>query len=119
MFVLGPYLVRSAVYDKKKKTLHLTGDDEEATSVTVFASKKLRSITWNGEKVATKSSHGGMYEFSIDGPARFELSPLGGWKWADSLPEITNNYTLSKDVWIGKDSHLQGLSQWRADRVYA
>lgn len=119
MFVQGPYLVRSAVYDEKKKTLHLTGDDEEATSVTVFASKKLRSISWNGEKVAIKSSHGGMYEFSIDGPASFELSPLGGWKWADSLPEITKNYTLSKDVWVGKYSHIQVFSQELADRVYA
>lgn len=82
--------------------------------MTVFASKKLRVITWNGDKVAIESSSGGMYKFSIDGPASFELPALGGWKWADSLPEIATNYTLSKDAWVGKYKYPNGM---RGDRL--
>lgn len=103
MFVQGPYLVRSAVYDEKKRVLHLTGDEEETKKITVFGSKKLRSITWNGEKVPIKSHNGPIYTVSIKGPSKVTLPDLGSWKWADSLPEIAKDYETSPEAWVGKN----------------
>jgi beta-galactosidase len=72
----------------------------------VFASKKVHAITWNGDKVDLDSKHDGIYTFAIEGPTSFELPKLGGWKWTDSLPEISKNYTLSDNVWVGKYTTL-------------
>lgn len=102
VFVQGPYLVRSAEYDEKKKTLHLTGDEEESKNITVFGPEKLCSITWNGEKVHIEAHGGGMYLASIEGPKGFKLPPLGPWKWADSLPEVKSDYEPSDKAWVGK-----------------
>ncbi|KAI6778661.1 beta-galactosidase B-like protein [Emericellopsis cladophorae] len=103
VFVQGPYLVRDATYSDDGKTLHLTGDEEEDHELTVFATKKLCGITWNGEKVEIKSRNGGLFVAEAKGPGKFELDPLSGWEWTDSLPELASNYTLSDDVWVVAD----------------
>ncbi|KAK7428226.1 hypothetical protein QQZ08_005292 [Neonectria magnoliae] len=100
VFVQGPYLVRSAVYDAKKRVLHLTGDEEKAKKITVFGPKKLRSITWNGEKAPIRSHNGPVYTVSIKGPSKFKLPALGSWKWADGLPEIAKDYETSPEAWV-------------------
>ncbi|KAH7022014.1 family 35 glycosyl hydrolase [Ilyonectria destructans] len=100
VFVQGPYLVRSAVYDEKKRVLALTGDEEEAQTITVFGPEKLRSITWNGEKVPIKSRDGPVYVASIKGPSTVKLPALGPWAWAGSLPEIANDYKPTSDGWV-------------------
>jgi hypothetical protein len=100
--VQGPYLVRSAHYDKEKKALHLTGDEDESKSITVFAPPKLCSITWNGDKVAISARNGNMYVVDIKGPETdFELPALGPWTWADGLPEISEGYEADSDAWVG------------------
>ncbi|KAH6880351.1 family 35 glycosyl hydrolase [Thelonectria olida] len=100
VFVQGPYLVRSAEYDKKKQILNLNGDEEETKQITVFASKKLRQITWNGKKVPIKSHKGPVYVITVDGPSSFVLDPLGPWSVADGLPEIGEDYSPSSDAWV-------------------
>lgn len=82
--------------------LALTGDEEEAQTITVFGPEKLRSITWNGEKVPIKSRDGPVYVASIKGPSTVKLPSLGPWAWADSLPEIANDYKPTSDGWVGK-----------------
>lgn len=102
VFVQGPYLVRSASYDKAKHALHLTGDEEKSTTMTVFGPRGLCSIWWNGERVPIKSKNAGMYVVEVEGPAEFELPTLGPWKSADSLPEIQEDYKADSPAWVGK-----------------
>lgn len=102
VLVQGPYLVRSAVYDEKKQVLSLGGDEEEARKITVFASKNLRRITWNGKKVPIKSRNGPIYVVAIDGPESFELDHLNSWKWTDGLPEIGSDYSPTSEGWVGE-----------------
>ncbi|KAH7137451.1 family 35 glycosyl hydrolase [Dactylonectria estremocensis] len=104
VFVQGPYLVRSAEYNKKKRVLALTGDEEEAQTITVFATEKLHSITWNGEKVPIKSRDGPKHVVTIKGPSKFKLPALGPWEWADSLPEIAEDYEPTSDGWVVADN---------------
>lgn len=99
--VQGPYLVRSAAYDKDKKALHLEGDEAETQSITVFAPAKLCSITWNGAKVPIVSRNGNLFVISVEGPAEYKLPDLGPWTWTDGLPEIESNYDAGSDAWVG------------------
>ncbi|KAI9170926.1 putative beta-galactosidase B [Paramyrothecium foliicola] len=103
VFVQGPYLVRSASYDKAKHALHLTGDEEESTTVTVFGPRGLCSIWWNGERVPITSKNGGMYVIEVEGPAEFKLPTLGPWKSTDGLPEIRDDYSPDSPAWVDAD----------------
>ncbi|CAG9945472.1 unnamed protein product [Clonostachys rosea f. rosea IK726] len=100
VFVQGPYLVRSAEYDSGSKTLHLTGDEEDAQSATIFAPEAVETITWNGEDVTIESKSKGTYTVSIRGPAEFQLPTLGPWKSVDSLPEIRSKYDATGEAWV-------------------
>lgn len=100
VFVQGPYLIRSAAYDPNTKTLAITGDEEEATTMTIFAPRSLDSISWNGEKVHIKSQNDNMYVVSVEGPASFELPALGPWRYTDSLPEIASDYSPTSAAWV-------------------
>jgi hypothetical protein len=109
VFVQGPYLVRSAEYDSGSKTLHLTGDEEDAQSATIFAPEAVETITWNGEDVTIESKSKGTYTVSIRGPAEFQLPTLGPWKSVDSLPEIRSKYDATGEAWVGKFSFPQTM----------
>lgn len=99
ILVQGPHLVRTASVDGD--TLALTGDTSEETTIQVFASASVKTITWNGEPLETTATSHGSLTAALSGPADFTLPSLSelDWKTSSSLPEIATNYTLSPKVW--------------------
>lgn len=97
--VHGPYLVRGATINGKN--LALSGDIDSPTNLTVYASKSVKSITWNGHKVEVKHSTGGALVGYLDGlMADPTLPALTGWKTANNFPEKSSNYSTSSSAWI-------------------
>jgi len=94
-------LVRSATSDER--TLALRGDESNTTSIEIFASKKIRSVTWNGKSIkVTETSYGTLkgtisYENNIVPPS------LDSWKVHDSLPERLATYDDTGSAWVEAD----------------
>ncbi|KAK6224828.1 glycosyl hydrolase family 35 [Colletotrichum tabaci] len=105
VFVQGPYLVRSASFNETGRGLDLRGDADKETTITVFASASLCSLTWNGKKLEILSRDGNIFTAKIDGPPKFELPALGPWKVHDSLPEIATDYEATSDSWVVADKN--------------
>lgn len=106
-FVQGPYLVRSARVSGS--TLVLRGDSIDETALEVFASKKVKSVTWNGKKVKTSKTPYGSLTASLEAPPVINLPSLasGTWKSQDSLPERLPSYDDSGPAWVGKSTLYQ------------
>ncbi|PWY88191.1 beta-galactosidase B [Aspergillus heteromorphus CBS 117.55] len=106
IFVIGPYLVRSA--SLSRGVVALTGDNDNATTIEVFAGSSASSVTWNGESVSvTKTAYGSLVG-SIGGAdsSSIELPTLTGWKVRDSLPELQSSYDDSKWTVCNKTTTL-------------
>ncbi|KAK6201875.1 hypothetical protein LQW54_009285 [Pestalotiopsis sp. IQ-011] len=87
VLVQGPYLVRSATIEDN--SLQLTGDIANATKITIFAPQAVSSVSWNGKDLEFESADCGALVAQLTAEAQFNLPELSGWKYADSLPEIT------------------------------
>jgi hypothetical protein len=102
--VQGLYLVRSAAI--QKKTIALTGDWSNATTLEVFAPKSVDRVTFNGKEVkTTETSYGSLVGNLKSAPytvnsIKSKLPGLKNWKVNDGLPERQANYDDSR--WIGK-----------------
>lgn len=107
MLVHGPYLVRSAKWDSKSRTLDVSGDLDKDTVLTVFGPPSLCHLKWNGKSVEIDAKSGMTYTASLDGPPDFKLPRLGPWKYEDSLPEVLPDYEPSSSVWIGEWASLE------------
>jgi Beta-galactosidase, domain 3 len=105
ILVGGPYFVRSANISGSE--LALKGDLNTGVRLIVIAPSSIRSITWNGEEVASDISAAS--ELSSQGCfigylrtrqllTGINVPSLKGWKYADSLPEIAQDF--SDDYWI-------------------
>lgn len=102
VFVQGPYLVRSATLEGR--TLSLSGDVINATSMEVFGPRDVQKLLWNGRTLqmsrtsygSLKAQLGGVNQNSVVLPA------LLNWKSADSLPEIAPGYDASSAAWVGQ-----------------
>lgn len=110
VLVQGPYLVRSASLDEKKRKLSIYGDLDQETQVTVFAPESLKTITWNDKRVKITSQKGNLYTIKLDKPSKFKLPSLERWKYTDSLPEIKTDYKTSSTTWTGGFFRIQLLS---------
>lgn len=98
MLVQGPYLVRGASIEMSNLALY--GDIDGPTNVTVFTSKQVRSITWNGKPVRALKEVGGGLVARIGRPTmNLTLPTITGWKSMDSLPEKQINYDDSGPAW--------------------
>jgi hypothetical protein len=97
------------------KSIQITGDIANATSLTVFAPRSICSITWNGKEVTIESKGSGVFVAKLAGKADFVLPEITGWKYTDSLPEIQSNYSASSKAWICKSIQLQYQSMWADD----
>lgn len=88
LFVLGPYLVRSA--EISHQVLHISGDSDKTTTLEAYVgSTPIETIVWNGLRLsATKTPHGS-YTATIPGAEdrTIKLPSLDRWRSADSLPE--------------------------------
>ncbi|EPE35453.1 (Trans)glycosidase [Glarea lozoyensis ATCC 20868] len=97
IFVLGPYLVRSASITNG--VVHISGDNDNATTIEVYSGNPaIQTIDWNGIRLnAVKTSYGSVTA-KIPGAAdrTISLPPLENWRSADSLPEKAATYDDSK-----------------------
>jgi beta-galactosidase len=100
VLVQGPYLVRGAKINGSK--LAITGDIVNATTLEVFAPKAVKSVTFNGKAVKTKSTEYGSLKASLDAPKSIKLPSFSSWKAKDSLPERFADYDDSGVAWVGK-----------------
>ncbi|KAK8075556.1 family 35 glycoside hydrolase [Apiospora hydei] len=100
ILIHGPYLVRSAAIEGR--TLKLTGDIANATTLSAFAPKSICSLTWNGKKVAINSTNNSVLTATVgsESAPSFTLPALTGWKVADSLPEIQAKYSATSAAWV-------------------
>ncbi|KAF2843588.1 glycoside hydrolase family 35 protein [Patellaria atrata CBS 101060] len=101
VLVQGPYLVRSAELTGNKKTISLTGDSDNATSIEVFAPHVAKNITWNGKALRTMRTGYGSLTAKIPAvdSGMVQLPPLNNWKAKDSLPERLPSYNDSGIAW--------------------
>lgn len=101
----GPPLVRNASISGS--TLDLYGDMETSTIVTVYAPDSVTDITWNGAR-QTVSSPAGFLTFDFEYSTPNLTAPvISGWKYADSLPEIQDEFDDSN--WTDAD-HLNSTN---------
>ncbi|KAH6719695.1 glycoside hydrolase superfamily [Leptodontidium sp. MPI-SDFR-AT-0119] len=93
IFVLGPYLVRSASISHG--VVHVSGDNDVATTIEVYTGdSSIQTITWNGIRLAaTKTSYGSVTAQIPGAKDRtIALPALTNWRSADTLPEKLASY---------------------------
>ncbi|KAG4441043.1 hypothetical protein IFR05_003498 [Cadophora sp. M221] len=93
IFVLGPYLVRSASISHG--VVHVSGDNDIATTIEVYTGdSSIQTITWNGIRLAvTKTSYGSVTAQIPGAKDRtISLPSLNNWRSADTLPEKLASY---------------------------
>ncbi|KAI5782401.1 glycoside hydrolase family 35 protein [Peziza echinospora] len=106
VFVLGPKLVRSAK-SSGRNSLAITGDISSKTSIEIFASTDVKTVTWNGKHLSTQRTKHGSLTATLQGPKApatvegLRLPALTVWKAADSLPERFPDYDDSR--WTSAD----------------
>ncbi|KAH8892873.1 family 35 glycosyl hydrolase [Thozetella sp. PMI_491] len=105
LFVLGPYLVRSASISHA--VLHISGDNDNATTIEAYVgNQNIETIDWNGQRLPVTKTAYGSYKASIPGTEgrSISLPALDRWHSADSLPEANPTYDDSKWVVCNKTS---------------
>lgn len=86
----------------KKDSIAITGDISSQTTIEIFASKNVKTVTWNGNKISTKRTKYGSLIATLKGPILpatvegLKLPALTKWKVADSLPERLPQYDDSR-----------------------
>ncbi|KAE8148489.1 putative beta-galactosidase B [Aspergillus avenaceus] len=98
VLIHGPYLVRSA--QLSGCDLQLTGDIRNSTKISIFAPVSTCSVSWNGKTLSVVPSDGGVLTTTLESGVKFELPEITGWKYADSLPEIADDYAATSKAWI-------------------
>lgn len=116
VLVGGPYLIRNATVSSS--TLALVGDLNATVSLTVLAPSGITNVTWNGADVGVSQAVNssflvGQLTYSSNASS-ISLPTLGGWKFADSLPEIQANF--SDADWVVADHNTTNLpAPWYGD----
>ena len=109
IFVLGPYLVRSAF--ASNGTIHIAGDNDNATTIEVYYSE-IQTIYWNGLRLDGRKTPYGAVIAHIPGSESRAVSfpPLVNWRSADSLPEKRASYDDSRWVVCNKTTTLSPVA---------
>ena len=97
IFVLGPYLVRSASISHQ--VLHISGDNDISTTLEAYVgSSQIETIVWNGIRLPATKTPYGSYTATIPGAESRSISlpTLDRWYSADSLPEASPSYDDSR-----------------------
>jgi beta-galactosidase len=90
VLVRGPYLARTA--EQTMDQLTLSGDTDRAGDVEVFAPSAVRTVTWNGAPLATRSTASASLLGHVDGPAPVTLPVLNDWHVADGAPDLATGF---------------------------
>ncbi|KAG8156667.1 hypothetical protein KVR01_013458 [Diaporthe batatas] len=113
IFVLGPYLVRSA--SLSDGALHISGDNDKAGPIEVFVGETpITTIVWNGEELSASETAYGTYTADIPGTEEraVSLPSLDSWTSADSLPEVQPDFDDSAWVVCNKTSTLSPVKPY-------
>lgn len=97
LFVIGPYLVRSASISHQ--VLHISGDSDSSTTLEAYVgSSPIETIVWNGIRLPATNTSYGSYTAAIPGAESrtISLPSLDRWYSADSLPEAGPSYDDSR-----------------------
>ncbi|KAL3424741.1 glycosyl hydrolase family 35 [Phlyctema vagabunda] len=111
IFVLGPYLVRSASISHG--VVHISGDSDKATTIEVYTGNPaIETIDWNGIRLpATKTAYGSVTAKIPGAEDRtISLPALTNWKGADSFPERLPSYDDSHWIVCNKTSTLSPVA---------
>ena len=93
VLVGGPYLVRNATISGS--TLALRGDLNASVPLTVIGPTEIKAVTWNGERVEVESDGRGVLRGKLtlgEVVKTVQIPKLGGWRYADSLPEVKTGF---------------------------
>ncbi|KXS96174.1 hypothetical protein AC578_2652 [Pseudocercospora eumusae] len=90
ILALGPYNIRSASIEGS--AVAMIGDNENTTTLEVFAGPYVSSITWNGQDLATAVTEYGSLKATVRGSDAVLSVPSLLWKAANSLPELSSSY---------------------------
>lgn len=106
ILVLGPYLVRNVSISGS--VVDLVGDNDNATTVEVFAGSSAKTVKWNGKEINVQKTDYGSLVGSIGGAdtSTISLPSLTEWKVRDSLPETQSSYDDSKWTVCNKTTTL-------------
>ncbi|PVH74545.1 glycoside hydrolase family 35 protein [Cadophora sp. DSE1049] len=111
IFVLGPYLVRSASISHG--VVHVSGDNDNATTVEVYTGNSdIQTIDWNGIRLsATKTSYGSVTAQIPGAKDRMiSLPALTNWRSKDTLPEKLAAYDDTKWAVCNKSTTLSPVA---------
>jgi hypothetical protein len=111
IFVLGPYLVRSAYVSHG--VVHVSGDNDNATTIEVYTGTAgIQTIDWNGIRLDAVTTSYGSVTAQIPGAQdrTVSLPPLVNWRSSDSLPEKLNSYDDSKWAVCNKTTTLSPVA---------
>jgi hypothetical protein len=115
VLVQGPYLVRGATLDGS--VLALKGDIMNSTTVEVFASGSVQTLSWNGKKLSTsRTSYGSLKAHVSAFNGTIALPPLDNWKVNEGLPEKMRSYNDSSVAWVVAD-HLTTPNPTKPDTL--
>ncbi|KAF7185947.1 putative beta-galactosidase C [Pseudocercospora fuligena] len=90
VLALGPYNIRSASI--QGSAVAMIGDNENITSLEVFAGPDVSSIAWNGQGLATTVTEYGSLKATAPGAEAVLSVPSLLWKAANSLPELSTSF---------------------------
>lgn len=113
IFVLGPYLVRSA--SVSHNVVHISGDNDNATTIEVYTGDaNTNSIKWNGLSMVTTKTPYGSLTAQIPGNENrtISLPTLSNWHSADSLPEKLTTYDDSAWTVCNKTTTLSPVAPY-------
>jgi beta-galactosidase GanA len=97
IFVIGPYLVRSA--RAQGDVLQIFGDNDNSTTIEAYVGNPaIKTLQWNGNPLQTTSTSYGSLKANIPGTESrvVSLPALTNWVAKDSLPEIDPAFDDSK-----------------------
>jgi hypothetical protein len=111
IFVLGPYLVRSA--SVSHGVVHISGDSNITSTIEVYTGNPgIQTIDWNGIRLdATKTAWGSVTATIPGTESRtVSLPELTNWKSNNSLPEIDPDYDDSNWIVCNKTTTLSPVA---------
>lgn len=113
VLVRGPALVRTA--RANDNTLTLTGDTAASAPLEVWAPRSIRSVRWNGARVAVSPTVRGSLEARapLAAPAPFALPELTEWRIAEGSPETQPDFDDS--AWQAIDRRRSATTTAWAD----
>jgi hypothetical protein len=113
VLVRGPQLLRTAAI--KGSTLALSGDTTIESPLEIWGPRTVRSVTWNGARVATAPGVGisRIAARPLAGPASFALPTLDRWRTRQGSPEAQPGFDDGK--WQAIDRRAYASTTARPD----